>query len=185
MTTVYFKTTAPEIINAVNEFINKRKFIQTNAENFAKEYGEVPAMLNCAGDTYFAGLKWNGSINDFYEKYPKSDWVFNKKLSYFYPRSKKGLQTMKQWIELRKQHHLYEHTESRASMDIILSSLGGSMGDFLFHGIGWFYFNDTCYFGTSNIPLFEKNINRVQEITGREYDTALKNKKDKVVKDAK
>lgn len=83
---------------------------------------------------------------------------------------------MKQWVELRQRHHLYDHTEYRVSVDIILSGLGGNFSDCFFHSFGWFYSNDTCYFGTSNMALFEKNINRVQEITGREYDTAHRDK---------
>lgn len=174
MTIVYFKTTAPEVINAVNEFINKLAFIRENAKNFANEYGEKPAILRNGLDTYFAGLKWNDGVYQFYLKYPKSDWVFNKKLSFFYPRNKKNLETRKKWEELERQYHLYEHSDYKVSTEIILKSLGADFGDVLFSSFGWIYHNDTCYFGTNNISLLDRNKKHCHEITGSEYEKARK-----------
>lgn len=55
MTVVYFKSTAPEIINAMNEFKSKLAFISENADNFAKEYGEESVLMQSGLDTFFDG----------------------------------------------------------------------------------------------------------------------------------
>lgn len=173
---MFYKTDNPLVIEAFNNFNQKRSALHESAEAFANEYNAQPIMLQGAGSIYFAGIKFNRTQNVNFDIWRKPHRQYG--YSDLRVRALKKEHQAEWKTESEKHKSLFEKyfpEGEKVSLDTFYNTLGFTWGNVLFSSFACFEHDGTLYFNTDLV------LKNATEILGSEY-TQFKQEHDKAAR---
>ena len=165
---MFFKTNAPEAVQAITDFFAKKSALHAAADGFAAEFDAKAVVTMDINRVSYAGFIFNNpdQVNTGVWTKPSHG---NHRISRLRAKpTKKEFQV--EWVEASEKHKAlfdkYFPNGSRIDKDEIYRSLGTDWGNVAFAGLGCFLHDGYVYITTGLSKL------NAEEILGSEYEQA-------------